>query len=57
MIDNGEYFFPEPENNPEDPRYKPRVRQDETGPFLFYIVPLLAIAAFLYIGFNILATI
>ena len=57
MIDNGEYFFPEPENNPEDPRYKPRGRQDETGPFLFYIVPLLAIAAFLYIGFNILATI
>ena len=57
MIDNGEYFFPEPVYPKDDPRYKPRVRQDETGPFLFYIVPLLAIAAFLYIGFNILATI
>ena len=57
MIDNGEYFFPEPVYPKDDPRYKPRVQQDETGPFLFYVVPLLAIAAFLYIAMNVLATI
>ena len=57
MIDNGEYFFPEPIYSKKDPRYKPLEKHEESSGFVYYVVPLMVIAAFLYIGMNVLATI
>lgn len=57
MNDNGEYFFPEPIYSKKDPRYKPLEKHEESSGFVEYVVPLMVIAAFLYIAMNVLATI
>ena len=49
MIDNGEYFFPDPN--------KPREKREESSGFVEYVIPLMVIAAFFYIAMNVLATI
>ena len=49
MIDNGEYFFPDPN--------KPRVKHEESSGFVYYVVPLMIYAAFFYIAMVVLSTI
>lgn len=50
MIDNGEYFFPEPEYPKDDPRYKPRAKQPDTSYGIVGLIsPLLIAAAAFYI--------
>lgn len=50
MIDNGEYFFPEPVYSKKDPRYKPLEKQPDTSYGIVGLIsPILIAAAAFYI--------
>lgn len=54
-----EYFFPEPEYSPNDPRYARKKLEltSNAESIICYIAKMLGLAAFGYICFSMLATI